>query len=266
MLVPRNDRRPLTTTPVQALAKLQELGAGVLDILAPQTCAESGLPSELALDEAALANLPRLGQPRCQRCQGPAIAPAPECRACQNGAIAYYAACAPYSGWWRERIRQLKFKPEPALIAPMAKVMAELLLSLEPSPTAILVPIPPSNRDSILKGGAITLPLCHALQRQTGLPVACQLLYRHRPSQTQRQRNKQERAQLSPDLFGVDKNRLPTDTTSIILIDDVMTTGATLKAAAQALQQTYPGLQIEAAILARAQAPTKSNSSNENPE
>lgn len=231
---------------------LSGLARGALDIFAPPTCCESGLASELALSAAALERRPRFGEPRCLSCDGPAFAPVPTCDVCRDMELDFLAAAAPYAGWWRMRIQQMKFRPEPALIEPFAVALADLLMRHEPDPAAVLVPIPPGNRRGILHGSAMTFALTEAIARRTGLKT-CHALYRVQPGRPQRERSRQDRQSLSAEIYGC--SAIPSTATMAILVDDVLTTGATIKAAVKALQQSFHDLGLAALVLARAGAP-----------
>lgn len=97
-----------------------------------------------------------------------------------------------------------------------------------------LVPIPlhPSRRRR--RGYNQAELLARELSRRSGIPVDKNLLIRVKKTRAQKELNDQERLANLKDAFSVRKGEIPYRT--IILVDDIYTTGSTMDAAAKALK------------------------------
>jgi len=115
----------------------------------------------------------------------------------------------------------------------------------------ILVPVPPGNKENFLRGENIPTQLACFLSELLSFPIL-PLLIRRIPSQPQRKKNREERLKLFPDQMGVREELLNKSSPSTIyLVDDVLTTGATLKSAGLLLKSIFPSLSIKGIVLAR---------------
>ncbi|GAB1595065.1 ComF family protein [Lysobacter claricitrinus] len=156
-----------------------------------------------------------------------------DCLTTRPGALAEVRAAFLYAAPLDRLIPRLKFAGDLAAGRLIAQLMAERLRDA-PQPQA-LVPIPLHRARLRQRGFDQTLEIARPLGRALGLPVLDHALVRHRPTQEQsrlsavaRRRNLRDAFQAWPKL------PLPAH---VALIDDVMTTGATLRAAAAALKR-----------------------------
>ena len=139
-----------------------------------------------------------------------------------------------YAGWWR-----------------VTEVMAEAMRGLEPlANSGVLVPIPLTQKRLRTRGYNQSERLARALadRRTAGPPVRIDLLRRGRETPTQTALTPEERRANVAGAFTVHASRLP-DT--VVLVDDVFTTGATLAEAAGACLAAGVK-QVEAVTFARA--------------
>ena len=204
-------------------------------------------------------------QPRCALCATslpPDVASTlPAQAVC--GACAYAppplkqcSAALDYEQPWAGLIGRWKFYEHPALSA----FLAERLLAhsrvadLLPQVDAI-IPIPPSSARLRQRGYHHTLLLARALclQIEKPLPIWHEALLRlpSKDELSQAKRKRSERLAQMKGAFMVAPEYLPQlRGARILLLDDVMTTGATLYSAAQTLQQAGVA-EVYAAVLAR---------------
>ncbi len=183
-------------------------------------CADTLLP----LDAQAC---PRCGLPREDGAPGP-------CPACTAAPPGYSATVAgyEYGGAVRGLIQHFKFGGQVALAAPLARL---LLAAREPPPGDVLVPVPLHAARLRQRGYDQAACLAHRLGRAVRRPVLNGTLVRRRATRPQVGLHLQARRQNLAEAFAVRRPRAVAGY-RVILVDDVMTTGATLSACTAALR------------------------------
>jgi ComF family protein len=135
----------------------------------------------------------------------------------------------------REAVHALKYNHLSALARPMAAPMAAYL-EAEALPVDIVVPVPLFGRRQRLRGYNQSALLAREVTRLLGLPLAERGLGRRRDTLPQaRSVDAEARRRNVAGAFVGEKRRV--EGRRVLLVDDVMTTGATLDACAQALRQ-----------------------------
>lgn len=111
-----------------------------------------------------------------------------------------------------------------------------------------LVPVPLHPLKHLRRGYNQSHLLCEAIAKIMQLPIESHCLYRRHYTQSQTRKNHQERQENMQGVFAV---RHPDRLAGrhILLVDDIVTTGATSSACFDALK-TIPGLRISVAALA----------------
>jgi predicted amidophosphoribosyltransferase len=134
---------------------------------------------------------------------------------------------AAHEGVARELVAALKFRR----LLPVAALMAERIEWLSPAGllSGAIVPVPTSRARSLLRGFDPAAELARALAARTGLPLA-PVLRRHGGG---RQLGRSRGRRLSDPPRILLASEAPRST---LLVDDVLTTGATLAACARALR------------------------------
>ena len=134
-------------------------------------------------------------------------------------------AAAPYDGTARALITALKFSHRLALAD-----MAAAAIQAKAAPlTATIVPVPPDPWRHRLRGFDPAAEIAAALSRRTDLPLSHCLVRRHAPRQVGKARSERLASRHHVRTHGLAP---PT----VILLDDVATTGATLAECARALR------------------------------
>ncbi|WP_273389909.1 ComF family protein [Thermomonas hydrothermalis] len=179
-----------------------------------------------------------LPQPRAQRC--------PACRQSDGGALTRVHAGFEYAFPLDQLLPRLKFHGDLAVARVLAHCLAERFAGL-PRPQ-VLVPVPLHRRRLRWRGYDQALELARPLARRLGVPLRDDLLVRRHATAAQTSLNAAARQRNLHAAFGVRSGAaLPTRVT---LFDDVMTTGATVQAAAQALRAAGVTV-VEAWVCAR---------------
>lgn len=179
--------------------------------------------------------VPPLPQVRCPRCAHPQepYVTADACPHCQHPRwrLLRVEALYPYVGPWRQAVQALKYRRDRGLALLFARLAHEHLQRLS-WPISCVVPIPLDPRRQRQRGYNQVDLWARRLAHYLGWPYCPQLLQRHRATASQvglsrqaRWANVREAFRASPQVYG----------RRVLLVDDVLTTGATLNEATQAL-------------------------------
>lgn len=234
----------------------------LLDLIFPKYCL--GCQTEGSyLCSACQASLPLTNSLRCFIC-GQRSPTGHACQKCRQQNRSRLTGIIIASDWSNLLLRQIIYEFKYRFVKELANPLAQLIISfLEihwPSDLQIteiiLIPVPLHKRRLAWRGFNQAQLLAKIIGQELGLPIANDILIRHRYSlpqmgitdKQQRKNNIQNAFALSPKI-GLEqkiylKNKI------IILIDDVCTTTATLEACAKILQPLRPK-EIWGAVVAR---------------
>lgn len=197
---------------------------------------------------ACAAGVSRLVDPFCPTC-GLSVDPAhPQCR-CRAPALSFVVAAGEFDGPLRQAIRALKYQGQRAGAPALAGLLAPHLAGIL-EPDHLLVPVPLHPRRLRQRGYNQSALLARALTSDRAAPPDERALRRIRQTTPQVELRGEQRARNMAGAFTGDSSRCGGRT--IVLVDDVCTTGATLRAAAGAA--TAAGARrVYAAVLAATQ-------------
>ncbi|MCB9893968.1 MAG: ComF family protein [Planctomycetes bacterium] len=243
---------------------LRYLTGGLLDLLLPRHCAVSGRP--LMEEETGpiapevLREVELAGADYCTRCgapQGAGVGVIRECASCREYRDGFgtreVVAIGKYEGVLKEICLALKFGGERKVAGVLAAWLAQLLFDRGlVDKIDVIVPMPLHVIRRFQRGynqaEVIARPLAQSLEK----PVLSEVLRRAGKTERQATLSPAQRKANVEGVFEVRAGRTSDiDGKSVLLIDDVMTTGATLGAAARCLKKAGARA-VYAAVAARA--------------
>lgn len=235
----------------------REAARGLVDLLLPSACAVCRSLHRADADgivcQVCLSRVVHLGWPQCTRCGQPRLSPSiplpieatpsgviPPCRWCPRllpTIRAVRSVCRMDEGTGAALVHALKYDGWHAVARPMARRMARLDWPLDViRERSALVPVPLSSTRRRERGYNQAEQLASALSAEWRIPVWTDVLERNRDTRSQVRLTPSERASNVSHAF-VAPSRVRTRLwgAHIVLVDDVITTAATINACAQAL-------------------------------
>jgi predicted amidophosphoribosyltransferase len=216
----------------------------LLDLVFPRRCVVCG-GSAKALCGPCGDGLRRLGAPRCERCGAPTAWPVERCRECTGRRIAFATARAAVA--YDDNARLLVAAWKERGLRKLAELAAEVVCEVVPRPhvyTLTFVPADPNRR--LERGHNPAERLAIEIGARWELAVAL-LLARGYGVPPQRGLSLAERRSNVRSVFQATGKAPGT----LVLVDDVYTTGATVSAAATALRKAG-ARRVEVVTFARA--------------
>ena len=198
-----------------------------IDVLFPRACAGCGA-GPWPFCRMCAAELIPLEPPWCRRCGRPWPTTVARCRDCPPAPIASARSAFAYRGPAREAVHRLKFSGWRGV----GDALAAALVALGPPPADAVTWVPLAPRRRAERGFDQARVLARALARDLDLPAAA-LVRRTKATAPQARRTREERLRAMWDAFGcIPHAHIPA---RVLLVDDVLTTGATASACAAAL-------------------------------
>lgn len=138
----------------------------------------------------------------------------------------------PYQEGFRQTLHRLKFQEEWGLSKPLALVMAETAGAL-PGEFTLVTWVPMSDKKLRMRGYNQSALLGRAVAKELGLPCG-EVLEQVRETETQHLLGRSQRAD---NVRGAYRAKPRVGGERVLLVDDILTTGATMGSCAQALYQ-----------------------------
>ena len=233
----------------------------ILDFILPTSCSfchdpvgDSNIPFFCS---TCWADFTLIQGPVCPRCGTPfdspeALAQSPEhvCLACRREPPLFDQALSVgyFEGSLREAVHQFKYRPCRTLGSPLGEWMAanvRLVMDID-----LVMPVPLHVSRLKERGFNQALLLAHRMSESHSIPFSSDNLCRTRPTRPQVELTGVERIQNVAGAFALRQPEMVVDR-SVVLIDDVFTTGATMNECASVLKQAGAA-QVTAFTLARA--------------
>ena len=209
-----------------------KLTGTALDLLFPMTCLGCNRSGRM-ICESCTERLPRLAPPLCPLCAHPGAANL--CRWCASLTPFFDGISVPYlmEGPVREAIHAFKYRNTFAARGELAELLAAHLIA-HPLPAEVIAPVPLHSRRLRERGYNQAALLARGLGKLAGLPVDESLVIR--VEDTPQQARTASRQARRDNVSGSFRSAADARGVSVILLDDVVTTGATMSACAEALK------------------------------
>jgi ComF family protein len=198
-----------------------------IDIVFPRACAGCGA-GPWPFCRTCLGELVPLGPPWCGRCGRPSPINVDRCADCPPTPIASARAAFAYRGPARAAVHRLKFSGWRGV----GEALAAALAALGPPPADAVTWVPLAPRRRAERGFDQARVLARALARELHLPAAA-FVRRTKATAPQARRTREERLVAMTGAFICIPGTSAPE--RLLLVDDVLTTGATASACAGAL-------------------------------
>ena len=242
--------------PLTALARVAATNA--VDLVLPPSCLACHAPVSEAggLCPDCWNRISFIGRPCCARCGLPfTIEAAPDaiCGDCARMPPVFDRARAAflYEGAGRELILAFKMADRSWLAPRLATWLQRAAAPLLPE-ADVVVPVPLHRWRLLARRFNQAAVLARLMAREADAAMVPDLLVRTRRTATQTRFSRVERRRNVRGAFAVRRSRAPlVDGRNVLLVDDVMTTGATVSACARALRKAGAA-RVDVTTLARA--------------
>ncbi len=211
--------------------RLRQFLNTALGVIFPVSCLGCGVEGTYICASCVDAQ-PRLTPPYCSYCAEPDSRT--PCRRCDAAPLALDGIVAPFllEGAVREGVLQLKYHQVRGLAPLFATLMAPAWRTRDVTADLVL-PVPLHSRKLRQRGYNQSALLARSLGESLGLPFDGSALVRTRDTGTQVGLSRDKRGQNVLDSFRCSG---AVDGKTVLVVDDVATTGSTLSACAQALR------------------------------
>lgn len=236
------------------LVSLRSFGETLLDLFLPPCCAGCGAAlTSGPLCADCVDHVKVIGSPRCPVCGIPFEGGGADhlCGRCIENTPRFISTSATfrYAGPIADGVTALKYGRRLERLGPLADLWREECRGLPDVDLAVPVPLHPSKLRQ--RGFNQSALLAKPLLRKHGVPLRCDVLHRVRPGRSQAGLGRAERLRNPAGIYVVAARSFHVvDARRILVIDDIMTTGATMRECARVLMKAG-AVEVHVAVLAR---------------
>jgi ComF family protein len=215
------------------LERVREAGQALLDLVYPPRCPGCGQIGAVFCDRC-LGQVEWIAPPVCRRCGCPVPADG-FCLHCRQvpSSLEGVVAAAVFAGPLRQAVHALKYENVTTLAGPLASIMGRAWPWDGSSRPDLILPVPLHARRQAERGFNQSVLLARSLGRRVNVPVDERLLMRQRATRPQVGLDQPARRSNVEGAFAC---RRPVQGATLVVVDDVCTTGTTLEACASALK------------------------------
>lgn len=209
----------------------------VLDILFPNRCPFCGgfIPYNVLCCEDCFSEILWADEYICRKCGKPKR---PGCLCTESPEYSLCASAAYYSGVVKEGIFSLKFKNNLNAAAVFGRALRDELSEMGVLDRIDLaVPVPMSPRQKRIRGYNQAEELAKNLAADTDIPVKTDIIQRRFSKTAQHTLSGEDRKREARKTYFTKLEGTPLSGMTVLLIDDVLTTGSTLNACSRLLLQ-----------------------------
>lgn len=214
------------------IARLRPAGRLLVEVVFPRRCAGCGRRGSWVCSDCE-STLPVLTPPWCVRCGTSPLGPGCRCHELPPS-LDKARSASPYDGWVRRAVIMMKFEGERARAESLGPLLARLVDEMRPIDSLVPVPLHPHRKRERGFNQSEALAVC-VTGEGNRIPVVTDLLVRTRPTRHQVGLGADERRANVHGAFAVRPAR-DLAGQRLVLVDDVLTTGATLGNCADALK------------------------------
>lgn len=225
--------------------KITSFLSTLIDLIFPARCVICKKRDNDLLCEECIKKINFISPPYCQRCGKKAKGVIVEnsiCGECRTAEppFCYARAVGEYEGVLKSAIHYFKYKKKKQLKIPFAKIILEYLKNCDIkeifSQIEMIIPVPLHSSRIKERGFNQSELLSVNLGENINIPVVNDVLIRIRATLSQINLNRRERIENVKGAFAVENKEKIKDKV-ILLIDDVYTTGSTVKECAKMLKK-----------------------------
>jgi ComF family protein len=212
--------------------------SGIVDLILPPRCGGCHAPGSW-LCELCTRRLRRMAEPLCRRCGAELDSSRDSC-GCRGRlkSLTRLRSAVAYEGPVESAVHRFKYQGWRKLASPLATLLAERVV-VEGLPSSMVVAVPLHPQRERIRGYNQAELLAEEVRRRTGLRAPPGRLIRTRHTVPQVGNDRLHRWRNVEGAF--EWRGRPLNGLSVMVVDDVATTGATLEACASALKHGGSG-------------------------
>ena len=108
-----------------------------------------------------------------------------------------------------------------------------------------MIPVPLSWKRRLKRGYNQAEWIARGVADATGIPLCLDVLARRKDNETQTHKSASQRQENTRGIFVAKNGRTNLDGKTVLLVDDIMTTGATIGDSIRALRETFPTVRVQ---------------------